>query len=99
MRPARLPLPATILLAAVLGAASPASAACYADYRAKRDGPLRLHYGVIQLSDAECSAEGAAQALASRLGDGWQLLEVGSVFGEEGLEGRRASAGDYFLRY
>lgn len=91
----------TVLLMLLLPilAATPAAAACYADYKAKRDGPLRLHYGVIQLSDAQCSAEGAAAALAARLGDGWQLLEVVSVFGDEGLEGRRASAGEYYLRY
>jgi hypothetical protein len=33
------------------------------------------------------------------LGDGWQLLEVESVFGPEGLDDRRESAGDFFLRY
>lgn len=83
----------------MLLATTPASAACYADYKAKRDAPLRLHYGVVELSEAECSAAGAAAALAARLGDGWQLLEVMSVFGDDGLEQRRASAGDYFLRY
>ena len=88
----------TVSLLSLL-AASPASAACYADYKAKRDAPLRLHYGVVALSEAECSPQGAASALAARLGDGWQLLEVMSVFGDEGLEQRRASAGDYFLRY
>lgn len=90
----------TALVAALLVvAAAPASAACYADYKAKRDGPLRLHYGVVQLPDASCTPQAAAAALASRLGDGWQLLEVVSIFGDEGLEQRRASAGDYFLRY
>lgn len=99
MRRARfLPSP-PILAAAALLVAAPASAACYADYKAKRDDPLRLHYGVVQLPESACSESGAAAALASRLGDGWQLLEVVSVFGDEGLEGRRASAGDYFLRY
>lgn len=94
MRRAVLSLFMTTLLAA-----APASAACYADYKAKRDAPLRLHYGVVEVPEAECSPEGAAAALAARLGDGWQLLEVMSVFGDEGLEQRRASAGDYFLRY
>ena len=86
-----------LALSAVL--ASPAAAACYADYKAKRDGPLRLHYGVIELPDSACSAEAAAAAIRARLGDGWQLLEVVSIFGAEGLDGRRGSAGDYFLRY
>ena len=33
--------------------AQPAQAAdCYADYKAKQDSPLRLHYGVMQLRGA-----------------------------------------------
>ncbi len=80
-------------------AAGPAGAACYADYKAKRDDPLRLHYGVAELRGA-CSAESAAEELAPRLAaDDWQLLNVLGVFEESGLEERRDSAGDYFLRY
>lgn len=80
-------------------AAGPAGAACYADYKAKRDDPLRLHYGVAELRGA-CSAESAAEELAPRLAaDDWQLLNVLGVFEEAGLEERRDSAGDYFLRY
>lgn len=89
---------ATLLLA--LG--GPASADCYADYKAKQDDPLRLHYGVAQVSDSACSqGPGAAEGeLAPRLAAaGWTLLNVLSVFGPEGLGERKASAGDYFLRY
>ncbi len=89
---------ATLLLA--LG--GPASADCYADYKAKQDDPLRLHYGVAQVSDSACAqGPGAAEAeLAPRLAaGGWTLLNVLSVFGPEGLGERKASAGDYFLRY
>ena len=80
-------------------AATGAQAACYADYKAKQDAPLRLHYGVIELPDAACSVAGAEAALRERLDDGWQLLQVTGVFGPEGLESRRDSAGAYFLRY
>lgn len=79
--------------------ASSASAACYADYKAKRDDPLRLHYGVVELPDAQCSPSAAADALRSRLGDGWELLQVVGVFDDTGLSERRESAGAYFLRY
>ncbi|SFJ67882.1 hypothetical protein [Jannaschia pohangensis] len=79
--------------------AAPASAACYADYKAKQDNPLQLHYGVIEVPDAQCTPAGAAAQLASRLRDGWQVLQVMSVFGPEGLDQRKASAGEYFLRY
>jgi len=89
------------LLFALTLSASAAQAACFADYKAKRDGPLRLHYGVIELPDADCGGrKAAAAAVSDRLSrDGWTLLNVLSVFGPEGLEERKASAGAYFLRY
>lgn len=85
---------------ALLVIAGPAAAECYADYKAKRDEPLKLHYGVAQVSDGNCSPGAAEGELAPRLaGDGWTLLNVLSTFGPEGLEERKASAGEYFLRY
>jgi hypothetical protein len=82
-------------------AASPASAACYADYKAKQDAPLRLHYGVAELPDAACgSAEAAAAVLAPRLAqNGWTLLNILSIFGPEGLEQGKESAGANYLRF
>jgi uncharacterized membrane protein len=94
----RLFLAAAVLLA--LG--QQASAECYADYKAKQDDPLRFHYGVAQVSDAACSGgpEVAAGELAPRLASaGWTLLLVVSVFGPEGLNERRSSATESFLRY
>jgi hypothetical protein len=81
--------------------ASPADAACYADYKAKQDAPLRLQYGVAQLPDSACgSAQAAAAVLAPRLAqNGWTLLNILSIFGPEGLEQRKESAGPNFLRY
>jgi hypothetical protein len=88
----------TAALALIL--AGPAAAECYADYKAKRDEPLKLHYGVAQVSDGNCSPGAAEGELAPRLAsDGWTLLNVLSTFGPEGLEERKASAGEYFLRY
>jgi hypothetical protein len=85
---------------ALLLAALPASAECYADYKAKRDNPLRLAYGVAQVSDGNCDPGSAANELAPRLASaGWTLLAVMSTFGPEGLGEREASAGDHFLRY
>mgnify|MGYP003605472931 CR=1 FL=1 len=83
-----------------MGIALPANADCYADYKAKQDAPLRLHYGVAQVSDAGCSPKAAKGELAPRLAaGGWTLLNVLSTFGPEGLSERKASAGEYFLRY
>jgi hypothetical protein len=82
--------------------AAQGAAACYADYKAKKDNPLRLHYGIAALPDAVCAAgiNAAAAEIAPRLeADGWQLLSVLSLFGEEGLDQRRQDAGEYLLRY
>lgn len=88
------------LCAFVVMAASPVTAACYADYKAKKDDPLRLHYGVAEVSDASCDRSSASSELEPRLADaGWTLLQVVSTFGPEGLDERKASAGDNFLRY
>jgi len=83
---------------AVAGAAQ---ASCYADYKAKRDNPLRLHYGVIEISDAACNDTALAQAeIKKRIAaDKWRLLNVMSVFGAEGLDNRKESAGQFFLRF
>lgn len=89
-----------LAVAMLLRLALPAQADCYADYKAKQDAPLRLHYGVAQVTDTNCSKGGAEGELAPRLAaDGWTLLNVLSTFGPEGLAERKASAGDYFLRY
>lgn len=91
-----------VLALVLIGAAATSSqAACFADYKAKRDAPLRLHYGVIELRDAACRNTGAAERAIKRriAGDGWTLLTVLSTFGPEGLQARRANAGEFYLRY
>jgi len=84
-----------LLLSALLtGLAGAAQAACYA----RRDNPLKLHYGVMQVGSCD---RGAAQGeVASRLAaNGWTLLNVLSVFDESGLEARKANAGQFYLRF
>lgn len=89
------------LLAFALSAAAPAQADCYADYKAKKESPLRLSYGVIQLSGGACSSPAAARPeVAGRIAKGgWTLLAVLSIFGPEGLAQRKANAGADYLRY
>ena len=87
-------------LALVIGiAAQAAQAGCYADYKAKRDNPLRLHYGVMELRGG-CTKRDARSEIAARLsGSGWTLLNVVSVFGDDGLAKRKTSAGQFYLRF
>ena len=79
--------------------AGSAQAACYADYKAKQDNPLRLHYGVAEIN-GDCTKRRARNQLENRLNaEGWTLLNVLDVFDDAGLEERKDSAGEYFLRY
>lgn len=89
-----------ILIASLLMAsAAPASAACYADYKAKKDSPLQLHYGVMQIS-GDCTKSAAQAQARARLGaNGWTLLNVLSVFDDGGLASKKSAAGAYFLRF
>lgn len=78
---------------------SAAQAACYADYKAKQDDPLRLHYGVAEVS-GDCSVANAQAQLSGRLqAGGWQLLTVLSVFDDASLDQKQETAGEYYLRY
>ncbi len=97
----RLALRLVVLPLLALMLASTARAECYVDYKAKQDNPLRLAYGVSQVSDAACGKPKQAKAeLAPRLAaDGWTLMKILSSFGPEGLAERKASAGEFFLRY
>lgn len=89
-----------LAIALTLATSGPAMAAeCYADYKAKQDNPLRLHYGVMQLNGA-CDRGPAKSEVAARLEQsGWTLLNVQSVFGPEGLNERKGDAGTYYLRF
>jgi hypothetical protein len=95
------PTPLLAAFAAMMAlAAGSASAGCYADYKAKRDNPLRLHYGTIELSGDDCSKAAAEQQIPDRIAaDDWTLLTVLGVFDESGLEERKDSAGKFHLRY
>jgi len=86
-----------IMILMITGSA--AHAGCYADYKAKQDDPLRLHYGVAAVN-GDCTVRSAERQLDERLADaGWQLLNVLGVFEDAGLEERKESAGDHYLRY
>ena len=95
-------IPLALAAALAIPAISPAQAqqaGCFADYKAKQDNPLRLHYGVIQIN-GPCKRGPARAEVSARLRqNGWTLLNILSVFGPEGLDERRANAGTYYLRF
>jgi hypothetical protein len=101
----RMPMPRLALklmtAAMLLLLALPARAECFVDYKAKQDDPLRLAYGVSQVSDAACgNPKQAGAELEPRLAaDGWTLLKILSSFGPDGLCERKESAGEFYLRY
>ena len=74
---------------------------CYADYKAKKNEPLRLHYGIAKISTSSCtSRDEVTLELKDRLlADGWILLKLMNLFGKDDLEERKENAGTYFLRY
>ncbi len=88
-------------LAVLVALALPAHAACYVDYKASRENPLRLHYGVMQIDSNPCAMSNrVGQVVAKRLSaSGWKLLQVQSVFDDNGLARRKKDAGQYFLRF
>lgn len=102
-RPHVTPMKHRALLAALTALAlgsTAAHAGCYADYKAKKDNPLQLHYGVIELPQSLCDGGNVAAAIAPRLArEGWTLLNVLSVFEDAGLAKRKASAGPFYLRF
>lgn len=86
-------------ITAGLALAGAAQAQCFADYKAKQDSPLRLHYGVIEVT-GPCRPGPARKQVRTRLEqNGWTLLNVLGVFGPAGLEERRANAGAFYLRF
>ncbi|WP_373355243.1 hypothetical protein [Pseudoroseicyclus sp. CXY001] len=90
---------AAVLLFPLLLLAAPAGAACYADYKAKQDDPLRLHYGVAEIRGA-CTIGAAEGELRPRLAQGgWELLTILGLFDDSGLGERRDNAGRFYLRY
>ena len=84
---------------ALSGAPAAAQDPCYADYRAKQDAPLRLHYGTAEVGQP-CTVPAAIEALGARLAAaGWTLLDVLGVFGADGLAQREGDAGEFHLRF
>ena len=92
----------TVALFVAVFTAPSAFAACYVDYKAKQDDPLRLHYGVMTVEvPPPCMSTPNINADVSRRLEeaGWTLLQVESVFDQAALDSKKADAGEYFLRF
>ena len=97
---ARVFLMRYIILIYAIFMVTTANAACYASYKAKRDDPLKLHYGVMQLPDQQCTPKAATQASALRLlPHGWILLNLLTVSLTIPTPTQKENAGENFLRY
>ena len=60
--------------------ASAANAACVAEYKAKRDNPLRLDHGTVTVQSNTCTADAVREQVRSQLAArGWTLLSILSV--------------------
>ncbi len=88
---------ATSLLVAAFSLS--ANAECFYSYKAKRDNPLQLHYGVIKV-DGSCQQPTPSREIASRIArDGWTLLSVVGTVAQPKLNLERERAGEFFLKY
>lgn len=84
----------------VLALPTGALADCFVEYKAKKDGPLRLHYGILSLSGSCPSASAAARSASGRVAaGGWTLLNVVGLSESTPSGAKKANAGAYYLRY
>lgn len=95
----------TLIIALVLGCgfalAEPAHADCYVEYKAKKDSPLRLHYGIMRLKNGSCPSKSAgASAAKERLArGGWTFLNVVGMSESKPSAKKRSNAGANYLKY
>jgi hypothetical protein len=80
--------------------AIPASAACYAEYRASRQSPVQLAYGVAEIRGGACNAQAAAQYLQARLAQsGWTLQNVLSTVTSNSAPANAGYTGGHYLNF
>ena len=95
----RLKLP-ILSLALIAALAVPAQAACYAEYRASRQNPVQLAYGVAEIRGGSCDAQSAAQYLQARLAQsGWTLQNVLSTVNSNAAPANSGYTGGHYLNY
>ncbi len=84
------------LLVFALALPSTAAADCYVHYKAKRDRPYGLHYGIVQRPSCPSSPAGTVMSRISS--GGWQLLGIVKVTNSPPTSSERRSAGSHYYR-
>lgn len=84
------------LLVVSLAFPSAAAADCYVHYKAKRQTPYGLHYGIVQLSG--CPSSPAGTVMSRIASGGWELLGIVKVTTSPPTSSERRSAGSHYYR-
>ncbi|WP_127106179.1 hypothetical protein [Pararhodobacter zhoushanensis] len=85
---------------ATLVMALPASAACYAEYRAQQQNPVQLAFGVAEIRGGSCDAQSAATYLRSALArSGWTLSNIVSTVSSNSAPGNSGYTNGHYLRF
>ena len=72
---------------------------CFVLYKAKKDNPLKLHLGLIQIN-GQCSDHDVQGITSKRLSStGWKLLQIVTASGNIDKKKMESDLGDYFLKY
>lgn len=89
-----------VTLATVAALAAPAHAACYAEYRAQRQSPVQLAFGVAEIRGGACNAQAAANYLRNTLGrSGWTLSNIVSTVNSNSAPGNSGYTNGHYLRF
>lgn len=72
---------------------------CFILYKAKKDMPLKLHLGLMQINE-KCSMKDIEIKINKRLNlSGWTLLQIVKATENVKVEKMKRNLGDYFLKY
>ena len=72
---------------------------CFILYKAKKDKPLKLHLGLMQINET-CSMKDIEIKINKRLNlSGWTLLQIVKATENVKVEKMKRDLGDYFLKY
>jgi hypothetical protein len=94
----RLIVAVTFLWSACLSSVAHAEN-CFVLYKAKKDNPLKLHLGLMEI-DLTCSDDAIEAISRLRLQPaGWSLLQIVNVSKDIEVEKIKRDLGEYFLKY